>query len=176
MWLFIIGCNQTIRKITYVDYSMSIPGENLIITDVYDKEYKYHEHSNSNDYYINSSDTILKIDTTILIGFDNKSDVNSSYKKFYSYYSKNIHSPPHSGDPNFAIVSFLIGYENKVKDIRILKDVNNRFCGGEWSIKIDDSYSFYTYGINYTEYIVKVVDISYCTPVLDKKTKIFKKD
>lgn len=125
--------------------------------------------NDSSTFILLSNGNEIKVDTTIFYGFD-ESEMSSNDSLLFRYYVKNIKSPAHGGEPNFAILSIMTGNEGDIKAINVIRDVENRCKEGEqWRFKTNENFRLYPIKNYNIEYIIKVIDINYCVPLIHKQ-------
>ena len=177
--LSITGFGQDTLRVTFKDFR-DIQNKSGVyrIDDIYQNFYKLSVWNARQTEYLIKGENVFKLDTSIYLDY-------SFHKGFphlkndsllLQYYSENIYSPPHGGDPNHAIVSFVVDEAGKLKSVRVLEDVKNRLCDGEWEIIMDRDYGFEPFILNgqayMTEYIIRIKDIGYCVPLTEKGNQI----
>lgn len=142
-----------------------------MVNDIFHEGYKISTVNHLMEAYVLIEGEKMKLDTSIYVG-EWSSDQPKNIEQAFSYYSKHIHSPPHSGESNFAVVSFVVNKNGELVSIRILEDLKNRLCEGEWEVTLQKDYGFDPFVIDgkayVVEYIVKILDIGYCVPTLER--------
>lgn len=136
--------------------------------DIEGVQFKSPLSSDSLSWALIIDDDKVLIDTTIFLGFDSTEVRNSHQHHFFSYYSEHISSPLHSGDQNWAVLSFVVGSDGELLAINVIEDVKGRFGQEEWELTIDSSEYFDVIDNSVVEYIVKIEDICYCVPIIER--------
>jgi hypothetical protein len=171
--------NTDTIKTNYTEFrKLKCPKGNYLITDIFGKNYKTVSIKDPGQIIQSCvfDTSVIKIDTSIYVGFDMEDDsLRLQHKVFFNYFRQYIKNPVFtSSDPAYAVVSFIVDKNSELRRIYVLKDVPNR-CGTDtnWVITYSKGISFspvISNGKIYTtEYLVQVEIYSFCVPLIEKK-------